>query len=175
MRIRVSEEEDFQNQAFLWEANLERSLKGRKGQAALRELEAALLALPDKRLIANETVSTDGAVCAIAALARHRGYQGDMALPKRPNWDDDNDDDSPYWDEFEYEEAVESAMLNIATDLGVPPMVAKAIIYKNDDDYVKTPEARYQKMLRWTQRYIQRENDRGITTEESHGAVGSIT
>lgn len=152
MRIRVSEEEDFNNQAFLWEANLERSLKGRKGQAALRELEAALLTLPEKRLIANNTISTDGSVCAIAALAKHRGYQGDMSLPKQPNWDDD---DSPYWDEYDYEVAVEDAMVKIAADLGVPPMVAKAIIYENDNDaYTKTAEARYQRMLRWTQRKI---------------------
>lgn len=162
MRIRISEEEDFNNQAFLWEANLERSLKGRKGQAALRGLEAALLALPEKRLIANETVSADGSVCAIAALAKHRGYRGAMTLPKRPDWDDDNDADSPYWDDYEYEAAVEDAMVNIATDLGVPPMVAKAIIYENDGPYVKTPEDRYRTVLSWTQRQIQ------LTTTVEH-------
>lgn len=158
MRIRVSEEEDFNNQAFLWEANLERSLKGRKGQSALRELEAALLALPDKRLIANDTVSADGSVCAIAALAKHRGYQGDMTLPKQPDWNSDADKDSPYWDDYEYEEAVEGAMVKIATDLGVPPMVAKAIIYENDNDDYRpdpTPEKRYARVLSWVQRKIQ--------------------
>lgn len=159
MRIRVSEEEDFQNQAFLWEANLERSLKGRKGQSALRELEAALLALPDKRLIANDTVSADGAVCAIAALAKHRGYQGDMALPKEPDWNNPDDDNSPYWDDYDYETAVENAMVKIAADLEVPPMVAKAIIYENDNDNYRpdtTPERRYTRMLSWAQRQIQR-------------------
>lgn len=155
MRIRVSEEEDFDNQAALWEANLGRSLKGRKGQAALRELEAALLALPEKRLIADDMVSADGSVCALAALAQHRGYQGDMTLPKQPDWDNPDDANSPFWDEFEYVEAVEGAMVKIAADLGIPPMVAKAIIYENDDDYVKTPEDRYQKVLHWTQRQIQ--------------------
>lgn len=154
MRIRISEEEDFQNQAFLWEANLERSIRGRKGQAALRELEAALLALPEKRLVANETVGADGMVCAIMALAQHRGYQGDTTLPKQPEWDDPDAENSPYWDEFEYEEAVEGAMLKIASGIGVPPMVAKAIIYENDNEYVKTPEARYSRMLAWVQRQI---------------------
>ena len=153
MRIRISEEdeEDYNNQALLWEANLERSLKGRKGQAALRELEAALLALPDKRLIANQTVDDGGSVCAIAALAQHRGYKGDLSLPKEPDYDKD---DFEYWDEYEYQEAVEAAMLKIAADLGVPRMVASAIIYENDDTYISTPEQRYTKMLRWTQRHL---------------------
>lgn len=150
MRIRISEEEDFDNQAALWEANLERSLKGRKGQATLRGLEAALLALPEKRLIADDTISPDGSVCAIAALAQYRGYQGNMTLPAQPDWDNEDYPDSPYWDEFEHQEAVEDAMVKIATDLGVPPMVAKAIIYENDDAYVRTPEDRYRKVLHWT-------------------------
>ena len=45
-------EEEFANQGLMWEANRTRHLRGRKGQAVLRELQAALLELPEKRLIA---------------------------------------------------------------------------------------------------------------------------
>lgn len=158
MRIRISEEEDHPNQAALWEANMERSLRGRKGQAALRELEAALLALPEKRLIANDTVSADGAVCSIAALAKHRGYKGNLELPQMAGDGDDWDNESgdKFFDEYEYEEAVEAAMMKVAGDLGIPRMVAFAIIYENDDGMWRepTPERRYEHMLKWTQRQI---------------------
>jgi hypothetical protein len=158
MRIRISEEEDFPNQAAMWEANMERSLRGRKGQAALRELEAALIALPDKRLIANDTVSADGAVCSIAALAKHRGYNGNLILPQMATTDDDwfNENSDKFHDEYEYEEAVETAMMKVAGDLGIPRMVAFAIIYENDDGLGRnpTPEQRYDHMLRWVQRQL---------------------
>lgn len=44
MRISYSDEEDSPGQFALFQANCRRSLQGKKGQAALRELEAALLA-----------------------------------------------------------------------------------------------------------------------------------
>jgi hypothetical protein len=47
------DEEDFAGQADLWRANLERSLNGKRGRKALAELREALLALPERRLIAN--------------------------------------------------------------------------------------------------------------------------
>lgn len=158
MRIRINEEEDHPNQGALWEANMERSLKGRKGQVALRELEAALLALPDERLIANDTVDTQGAVCSIAALAKYRGYEGSLELPQMAGLDDDweNESGDKFFDEYEYEEAVENAMMKVAGDLGVPRMVAFAIIYENDDCAWRdpTPEQRYEHMLKWTRRWI---------------------
>lgn len=66
-RISYSEEEDWPGQFELWRANTERSLRGRGGQRALRELEAALIALPEKRLIAGH-LAKDGMVCTVGAL-----------------------------------------------------------------------------------------------------------
>lgn len=43
MRISYSDEEDHPGQFELWQANVTRSLKGKNGQRALRELESALL------------------------------------------------------------------------------------------------------------------------------------
>lgn len=46
-RVGWSEDEDYPGQFALWRANLERSLAGRKGQAALRDLEAAMVVRPE--------------------------------------------------------------------------------------------------------------------------------
>lgn len=66
-RITYNEEEDYPGQFELWQANVERSLGGRAGQQALRELLAALDALPEKRLIEGHLVK-NGEVCTIGAL-----------------------------------------------------------------------------------------------------------
>jgi hypothetical protein len=69
MRISYSEDEDYPGQFELWQDNCERSLRGLAGQKSLRELEAALLALPSKRLIAHELDNGEDC-CAIGALCR---------------------------------------------------------------------------------------------------------
>lgn len=63
---------------FWWQA-VKNALRGRKGQAVLRELREALLALPEKRLIEG-FVACDGEVCAIGALAAHRLTKGPITL-----------------------------------------------------------------------------------------------
>ena len=141
MRIAISEDEDFNNQVAFWEANLERSLKGHKGQAALRELEAALLALPIKRLIANELENEQGEVCAVGALAKFKGKENPMLGDSFGDFDElsVNEDD------------IERVTVQLAQDLGLPRMVAQAVVYENDDDWpaFMTPEQRYNKILRW--------------------------
>lgn len=64
-------DEDFRNQGLLWEANYQRALSGKRGQRALRTLEAALLALPEPRLISSH-LALNGQVCAMGALITHQ-------------------------------------------------------------------------------------------------------
>lgn len=73
MRISYCDEEDRPGQFALWDANCRRSIGGRVGQRELRELEAALLALPEKRLIHGSLTDDDGGMCAIACYAKHKG------------------------------------------------------------------------------------------------------
>lgn len=73
MRINVSDEEDFPGQYGLWDGNCQRSIAGKAGQKALRALEAALVALPEKRLIREQLEDAAGNVCAIGALAKAKG------------------------------------------------------------------------------------------------------
>jgi hypothetical protein len=144
-RITYCDDEDFQNQAYLWEANQERSIKGRKGQAALRELEAALLALPEKRLIANELENSKGEVCAVGALAKFKGKENPMV-------GDSFGDEGLTLNEDE----IERVTVRFATELGVPSMVAVAVVHENDDCWSVniTPEQRYEKVLNWTRRQL---------------------
>lgn len=54
-------DEFFPNQAEFWHANVKRALAGRRGRKALAEMREALLALPEKRLIA-------GALCTVGGV-----------------------------------------------------------------------------------------------------------
>lgn len=65
-------EEMFPNQGDLWHSNVQRAIKGRRGQRDLRTLEAALLDLPDKRLIRGKLADRHGGVCTVGALVLHK-------------------------------------------------------------------------------------------------------
>lgn len=121
-------EPDYDNAAALWERSVKNALCGRRGQAFLRELGAALEALPVKRLIANSFVE-DGEVCALGALATHRRV--DMS---------DLDPDDYYLAE------------EAANRLGIARCLAAEVMWLNDElsPRDETPERRYERMLRWT-------------------------
>jgi hypothetical protein len=154
MRINYSEDEDFPGQFNLWQANCQRSINGKAGQKALRELEQALVALPDKRLIAGELQTADGEVCAIGALLKYRGIEKTEADPEE--------------------------MEEVGIELGLPPLVAWKVVCQNDIEidgrYLEvfgphhptyrfagrdmrlvsvTPGERYEKMLAWVRKQIQ--------------------
>ena len=150
MRISYSDDEERPGQFALWDANCRRSLKGKAGQRELRELEVALLALPEKRLIHGSLVDDDGDVCAIACYAKHKGI-----------------------DLSKFDPEDESHEVGIAA--GMPRLVAWKVVAFNDlhcDDVWEvadgpvqrgyghykggiphirpmTPEERYEKVLAW--------------------------
>jgi hypothetical protein len=117
-----------------------RSIKSKKGQAALRELEQALLALPSKRLIAHELEDAEGEVCAIGALAKYRKH----APHADPEWE----------------------MEQVGVELGMPQMVAWRVVALNDVDidfyYDRkehrcvsyTPEERYERVLAQVRKWL---------------------
>ena len=72
MRINYTDDEDRPGQFALWQANVKRSIRGKAGQHALREFEAALLALPSKRLIKDALWDGDD-VCAVGCYAKAKG------------------------------------------------------------------------------------------------------
>lgn len=60
----------------LWRANVQRALKGRRGQAALRDFRDALMALPEKVLI-------EGALCTVGIQDRIESLPTTVT---RPHW-----------------------------------------------------------------------------------------
>lgn len=135
-RFNYTDEEDRPGQFALWQANCTRSLRGKAGQEALKDLEAALLALPSKRLIADSLIDEEGEVCAVGALALHKK----VAIKH----DSDADLDTEGF---------------AADELGVPRLVAWTIVMMNDEEFDSrwtkgkmipyTPEERYEAMLNW--------------------------
>jgi len=109
-----------------WRAAVNSSIRGRRGQAFLRELLAALDALPEKKLIAEE-LTLDGQVCALGAVGQARGL--DMSKI------DPGDSDG------------------VHTHFGIANAMAREIIFINDEvdgDYVETegPPTRYRQAPR---------------------------
>jgi hypothetical protein len=62
---------------IMWRGRVASSIKGKRGQAMLRELLAALDAMPDKRLFAGSFQQTDGAFCTLGVLGAARGTKMD--------------------------------------------------------------------------------------------------
>ena len=65
-----------------WRGAVTSAIRGRRGQALLRELAAALDAMPEKRLIAEEIMGEDGSCCALGAVAKRRGIDVDGLDPE---------------------------------------------------------------------------------------------
>jgi hypothetical protein len=111
-------------QYALWHGSLMSSIRGKRGQAFLRELVVALETMPVKRLITDELVK-DGEVCALGAVGLMRGKAMGHINPE------------------EYEQ--------VAGEFGIAEPLAREIEYKNDEcgPYDETPEQRWHRMLRW--------------------------
>lgn len=90
-----------------WRGAVNSAIRGKRGQAVLRELLAALDALPEQRLAADSLVTADGEFCTLGALGRARGLDMNTIDP------DDR-------------EAVASAF-------GVAEALAAEIMYLNDE------------------------------------------
>ena len=104
--------------AALWRGQVASAIRGRRGQAFLREMLATLDEMPEKRLITEE-LRQDGEVCALGAVGARRG----VALEGLDPYDYDR----------------------LAAIFGIARQLIQEIEYVNDEDYWRaTPEQRYQ-------------------------------
>jgi hypothetical protein len=112
-----------------WRGQVASAIRGKRGQKLLRDLLAALDAMPEKRLIADELVDGCG-VCALGALGQARG----MDLSK-----------------LDPENASE-----VATMFDIAKPLAKEIVFENDEAFYfnETPEHRWTRMRAWVARHI---------------------
>lgn len=111
-----------------WRGAVASAMKGKRGQDFLRELLAALDALPAKRLIADDLVSEDGAeFCAIGCVGRLRGI----------NMAD--------FDPYDYE--------HLSKTFGIAESMVREIEFWNDD-VSTTPEQRFELVRAWVVREL---------------------
>ena len=136
--------EDLDQWALIrWRGAVASAMKGKRGQALLKEMEAALLALPEKRLCVGWTNSADGEVCALGSVALKRkmdaGKHRVDAMAKL---------------EREFNEDVGAD--EVGGEFGIADAMAQEIAYVNDEQgpYNCTPEQRYEFVLAWVRENI---------------------
>lgn len=102
------------------------AIRGKRGQAFLLELIAALDAMPEKKLIAHD-LEKGGAVCAIGSVGKARGIDMTELDPECPD--------------------------QIAGAFGIARQLVAEIEFENDEDFTyqtpMTPEQRWQHMREW--------------------------
>jgi hypothetical protein len=105
------------------------AIRGKRGQAFLRELIEALDALPEKRLTDGQLRDETG-VCAIGAVVVKRGIPVET-LAGNGNY-------------------------RLADALGIAHQLVAEIEFENDEATfdVETPERRWQRMRYWAQRHL---------------------
>jgi len=121
---RAGYNEDIDNwQLIRWRGQVASAIRGRRGQAFLRELIAALDAMPEKRLIAHE-LEANGEVCAIGSVGVRRGVDMSALHPQDPD--------------------------RIAATFGIAEQLVREIEFMNDEAYWGAdPESRWQHMRSW--------------------------
>lgn len=132
----------------LWLGAVTRATTSKRGQQTLRDLEQALLAIPDKRL-AYEHISHEGEMCAVGAYVAYKEQQTDPsqdrgAIIKRL-------EDEYFW---EGESLRQTARLG--EESGIAWSLAWEIASVNDYCFGRdhTPEQRWEKMLAWVRQQI---------------------
>src|SRR5580658_497115 len=108
-RSGYTDDYDETNCLGLYRANVDRAMGGRRGQAFLREMAAALDAMPIKELVADEIVRDKEHVCAIGSVAVARGI------------------DVSELDEYDAE--------SVGKTFGIAESMAREIAFVNDDDF----------------------------------------
>lgn len=117
----------------MWRGQVASAIRGKRGQAFLRELLAALDAMPEKRLIQNDLQRPDGNVCALGTVGLSRG----LAMGSLDPYDYDT----------------------LAGEFGIAHQLIQEIEYINDEAWEKipgsvghyqiTPETRWSVVRAW--------------------------
>lgn len=142
---------DYPGQWALWEEALYRAVNGKRGQRVLRDLERALVELPEPKLI-DGSLSDGVGVCAVGAyVAQQKVEAGEdrdevLASLRRLAWNE-------RWNAFDGYEA-EMSTIDQARAAGMQLTVAVAVAGLNDDLYKVTPEQRYERVLSWVRQRI---------------------
>lgn len=110
-----------------WRGAVASAIRGKRGQALLREMRDAMDAMPEKRLISHDLVNEDGERCALGCVAVARGIDVSRVDPEEPE--------------------------QVAAAFGVSEALVREIAFENDE-YGRTPEERFTDMRKWIERRI---------------------
>lgn len=118
----------------MWRGQVASAIRGKRGQRLLRDLVAALDAMPEKVLVTEELVNEDGDYCALGAVGARRGIGLADLDPE----------------DFE---AVAKAF-----DIAEP--LAREVMWVNDEvGYVgETPAQRWQRVRDWASKLLKVES-----------------
>lgn len=117
-----------------WRGAVRSALRGKRGQAFLRELIEALDALPNHELAAYQ-FGKGGEYCALGAVARKRGI------------------DVSHLDELD--PGLHGYQEGIGDLFGIADAMAREIMYENDDPcWQQTPRDRWRHMMAWAKRNL---------------------
>lgn len=145
------DDDDWGLQLGRWSARVKAVLGGRPAQAAFKELEAALLAMPEKRLIEGAICDGSG-TCAIGEMAVHRRVMaGEDRASVLESLAPEVDEYGPILDDESGDDTAEFAVANLGITYTLGWLIAEA----NDEIFGGlSPEDRWQHMLDWTRRHI---------------------
>ena len=113
----------------MWRGAVASAMRGKRGQAFLREMVEALDAMPEKRLLAH-VIKEECGVCAIGSVGVRRGLDMTKLDPEDPR--------------------------PIAEAFGIAASLVQEIEWLNDEcGWIhETPEARWQRMRIWVESAI---------------------
>lgn len=93
---------------IMWRGAVNSAIKGKRGQAFLRELLAALDAMPEKSLTTGE-LEADGEFCTLGVIGHARGL--DLSSIDTEDWE------------------------QLSREFGIAEAMAREIMWENDDTY----------------------------------------
>ena len=129
---------------IMWRGRVTSAMRGKRGQAFFRDMIAALDAMPVKEL---HPINVAGdCVCAMGALAKHRG--ADVSAAQAELEDEGGDHE---W-----------ATALVGDRLGIAEALALETAYVNDEGaWDETPAQRWTRMRRWAERHIRASEQNG--------------
>ena len=110
-----------------WRGQVTSAIRGKRGQALLRDLITALDAMPEKILITDKLIDAKGDVCALGAVGKLRGIDMQNIDPEEPE--------------------------QVATAFNIASPMAQEIVFENDEVGYRdeTPEQRWQRVRKWAE------------------------
>lgn len=109
------------------------AIRGKRGQAFLRELADAMDAMSEKILITGELINAEGDCCVIGVVCKSRGLDVSDVDVEEPE--------------------------QVGELVGIACQMAAEIEYENDEGswLSETPQQRWKRMRRWVERHLKKE------------------